>query len=274
MSTYSIDDLLHLMVRLRDPQSGCPWDQQQTYRTIAPSTIEEAYEVVEAIESDDHVHLKEELGDLLFQVIFHSQIATEQSHFTFADVVDTLVGKLIRRHPHVFPSGDLSQASSSSGDTASADMLDVKHQWEAIKQAERSQQGAAGVLSGVSLALPALTRAAKLQKRAAHVGFDWRNVQEPIEKVREELVEVEDEIISGDRTALEEEVGDLLFAVVNVARHLKIDPEQALRCANTKFQKRFEYIETKCPTPLAETTLEDMDKLWNEAKVFFSRKNY
>ncbi|MET0356374.1 MAG: nucleoside triphosphate pyrophosphohydrolase [Cellvibrio sp.] len=260
--TYSIDDLLYLMSRLRDPQTGCPWDIKQDYATIAPSTLEEAYEVVDAIEKQDFVHLKEELGDLLFQVIFYSQLGSEENRFDFAGVVSDLVEKLVRRHPHVFPDGTL-QSKIDNRDTLPTD---VKARWEAIKQQERDAKGAQGLLADVPLNLPALSRAAKLQKRAASVGFDWNDVQGPIAKVREELIEVEEALSAHDQSALEEELGDLFFAVVNVSRYLKIDPELALRKANQKFEHRFNYIENNINKPLSESTIDEMNGLWEEAK--------
>lgn len=260
---YSTDDLLFLMARLRDPQTGCPWDIKQDYASIAPSTLEEAYEVVDAIEKQDFVHLKEELGDLLFQVIFYSQIGKEENHFEFAGVVNDLVAKLVRRHPHVFPDGTL----LSKIDNRHMLPANVKERWEAIKQQERDAKGAQGLLADVPINLPALSRAAKLQKRAATVGFDWLDVQGPIAKVREELIEVEEALIANDRTAIEEELGDLFFAVVNVSRYLKVDPEQALRKASQKFEARFSYIESHLNKPLADATIDEMTVLWDEAKL-------
>lgn len=260
---YTVDDLLYLMARLRDPEAGCPWDIKQDYTSIAPSTLEEAYEVVDAIEKQDFVHLKEELGDLLFQVIFYSQLGKEEGRFEFAGVVSDLVAKLVRRHPHVFPDGSL----QSRVDNRHTLPLDVKARWEAIKQEERAQKGTAGVLDDVPLNLPSLSRAAKLQKRAAAVGFDWNDVQGPIAKVREELEEVEDALVHKNSAAVEEELGDLFFAVVNISRYLKIDPEAALRAANRKFERRFQYIETHSPVPLVEASMETMNQLWEEAKM-------
>lgn len=260
--TYTIDDLLYLMARLRDPHTGCPWDIKQTYASIAPSTIEEAYEVVDAIEKQDFAHLKEELGDLLFQVIFYSQLGREEQRFEFTDVVSALVAKLIRRHPHVFPDGSLHSRVEHR------DLLpgDVKQRWEAIKQQEREQKGRYGVLDDVPVNLPALTRATKLQKRAAGVGFDWDNVQGPIAKVREELVEVEAALAAQDEAAIAEELGDLLFAVVNITRYLKLDAETVLRAANSKFERRFQYMEAHSPTPVAEASMAVLNSLWDAAK--------
>jgi nucleoside triphosphate diphosphatase len=259
---HSIDDLLYLMGRLRDPETGCPWDIKQDYASIAPSTLEEAYEVVDAIEKQDFVHLKEELGDLLFQVIFYSQLGVEEGRFDFASVVSDLVVKLVRRHPHVFPDGTL-QSRIDNRHTLPAD---VKARWEQLKQQERAEKGAHSLLADVPLNLPSLSRAAKLQKRAASVGFDWESVQGPIAKVREELLEVEEALTHRDSEAIEEELGDLLFSVVNISRYLKIDPEQALRKANRKFEHRFNFIERNSEHALVDTTLAEMNRLWNLAK--------
>ena len=262
MNPYTIDDLLYLMARLRDPESGCPWDIKQDYASIAPSTLEEAYEVVDAIEKQDFTHLKEELGDLLFQVIFYSQLGKEEGHFEFAGVVSDLVAKLIRRHPHVFPEGTL----QSRVDNRHTLPGDIKARWETIKQQERAAKGKQGLLADIPLNLPSLSRAAKLQKRAASVGFDWDDVYGPIAKVREELLEVEAELDSGNQQALEDELGDLLFAAVNIARYMKIDPEQALRRANQKFEQRFHFIESHVSQPLESTPIGEMNRLWELAK--------
>lgn len=259
---YSIDDLLYLMARLRDPDTGCPWDIKQDYASIAPSTLEEAYEVVDAIEKQDFAHLNEELGDLLFQVIFYAQIGKEEGRFDFGSIVSELVTKLLRRHPHVFPDGTL----HSRVDNRHTLPTDVKARWEAIKQQEREAKGKTGLLDDVPVNLPSLSRATKLQKRAASVGFDWEDVQGPIAKVREELAEVEEALAQQDVQAVEEELGDLLFAVVNITRYLKLDAEAALRAANRKFERRFRYMEQRSPRPLAESSIEDMNRLWDAAK--------
>lgn len=262
---YSLDDLLFLMVRLRDPSSGCPWDIKQTYETIASSTLEEAYEVVDAIERRDYPHLKEELGDLLFQAIFYSQIATEENLFSFADVINVLVAKLIRRHPHVFPDGNL----YSDPDAPALSEDAVKRNWEAIKSEERKEKGKTGLLADVPVALPALTRALKLQKRAAQVGFDWPSIKGVVEKMQEELAELQAEIEAGERIRIEAELGDVLFTCVNLARHLKVDPESALRQANNRFVRRFESMETAARQgefDLAKLDLDELDRLWNQAK--------
>lgn len=260
--SYGIEDLIELMRRLRDPVTGCSWDIKQTYQTIVPSTLEEAYEVADAIEKEDFVHLKEELGDLLFQVIFYSQLGKEDGHFDFPQIVDTLVTKLVRRHPHVFPSGSL---YGENRQTKLAED-DARTQWESLKQKEREAKGSASLLADIPLGLPALTRATKLQKRAASVGFDWSNIEGPIAKVREEILEVEEAIASGDMPHIEEEIGDLLFAVVNISRTLKLDAEELLRKANQKFETRFDYIEANLQKPLADASLEEMDALWEQAK--------
>ncbi|MDO3385876.1 nucleoside triphosphate pyrophosphohydrolase [Gilvimarinus sp. SDUM040013] len=260
---YTLDDLIYLMQRLRDPVDGCPWDVKQTYKTIVPSTIEEAYEVADAIERGDLDHLKEELGDLLFQVIFYSQFGAEEKRFDFHQVVDTLVSKLVRRHPHVFPNENLRERFGNRP----ADETDIKQRWEDIKKEERNAKGVKGMLDDIPVNLPALTRAAKLQKRAARTGFDWDDIQGPIAKVREELLEVEEALASGDMDAVDQEIGDLLFAVVNISRSLKQDPEGALRRANHKFERRFHYIENNARKALEQMTLAELDTLWDEAKT-------
>ncbi|MDO1558678.1 nucleoside triphosphate pyrophosphohydrolase [Brevundimonas sp. 2R-24] len=253
-----IDRLLTIMARLRDPDGGCPWDVEQTFATIAPYTIEEAYEVADAIERGDMGELKEELGDLLFQVVFHARMAEEQGAFAFDDVVAALEDKLVRRHPHVFGDGD--------GRTAREQTV----AWEAIKAAERKEKAKTGVLDDVPVGLPALTRAHKLTKRAARVGFDWPTLTEVLDKAREELAELEAEIAANDLDKAREEIGDFLFVLANLARKLDVEPEDALRAANAKFVRRFAHIEAR----LAETgrtpdqsTLKEMDAFWNEARA-------
>lgn len=267
-AVYTLSDLLYLMTRLRDRDSGCPWDMAQNYQTIAPSTIEEAYEVVDAIESGDYSQLREELGDFLFQVIFYSELAREEGRFEFSDIVDGLTAKLIRRHPHVFPDGDLRK--SFAGERSEEDEQHIKAQWEAIKQEERQQKGLQGVLDDVPVALPAIARAAKLQKRASGVGFDWPEVTPVFAKVSEELEEVRAAWNSGDKKAAEEEIGDLLFSVVNLARHLKVDPETALRQCNRKFENRFGFIENNLKQQgrsFDNASLQELDDLWELAKT-------
>ncbi|HEX8541920.1 MAG TPA: nucleoside triphosphate pyrophosphohydrolase [Pseudomonas sp.] len=266
---YSLPDLLHLMARLRDPQFGCPWDVKQNYASIVPHTLEEAYEVADAIERGDFDDLKGELGDLLFQVVYYSQLAREEGRFEFAGVIDGITRKLIRRHPHVFATGDL----YAPLETPRLSEDQVKQRWEEIKAEERADKSAApeqlSLLDDVPAVLPALSRAAKLQKRAARVGFDWPAALPVVDNVREELDEVLEAMASNDAEAIAEEVGDLLFAAVNLARHLKVDPESALRSANTKFERRFRFIEQalrQTHRPIEDCTLEEMDALWGEAK--------
>lgn len=256
--------LLAVMAWLRDRQHGCPWDIDQTFRTIAPYTIEEAYEVADAIERDDMPALREELGDLLLQVVYHSQIASEAHAFAFDDVAAAIADKMVDRHPHVF--GDM--------DIRTADAQTVS--WEARKAAERaakaaSNEASTGALDGVARALPALMRAEKIQKRAARVGFDWATIAPVIDKIEEELKELRAELEAGklEQPKVADELGDVLFAVANLARHCNVDPEVALRATNDKFEKRFRHIERR----LAETgrkpsdaSLEEMEALWQEAK--------
>ena len=270
----SIVDLLAVMAALRTPGTGCPWDLEQTFGTIAPYTIEEAYEVADAIERGDLGDLKEELGDLMLQVVYHSRMAEEQGAFAFHDVVEAVTAKMVRRHPHVFGTQEQRAAGVKPGF------------WERIKAEERARgegEAAPSVLNGVPVGLPALTRALKLQSKAARVGFDWPSLQPVLDKVKEELAELEAEIAKSgqaptqtpaqvwpdfgnrpdeDRAKIEEELGDLLFVIANVARHLKVDPEAALRSANGKFTRRFHAIEHKLAavgrTP-AQSTLAEMD---------------
>lgn len=255
--------LLAVMAWLRDRQHGCPWDIDQTFQTIAPYTIEEAYEVADAIERNDMPALKEELGDLLLQVVYHAQIAHEAQAFGFADVAAAIAEKMIDRHPHVF--GD------ATIDTSEAQTVS----WEARKAAERAAKQtakAAGALDGVARALPALLRAEKIQKRAARVGFDWADTAPVIDKIEEELGELRVEIAAGtvDQARLTDELGDVLFAVANLARHCKVDPEAALRGTNDKFERRFGYIERQLATQgrkPADASLAEMEALWQEAKT-------
>jgi len=258
-----VDRLLAIMARLRDPDGGCPWDVEQTFATIAPYTIEEAYEVADAIERGDMDELRDELGDLLLQVVFHARIAEEASDFRFDDVVTAICDKMVSRHPHVFGDAEVDGAAAQTV------------AWEEMKAAERAKKSAqntdgtpSSALDGVSRSLPALMRAIKLQNRAARVGFDWPSTDEVLDKLVEEARELADAKDEGhDRQ--EDEMGDLLFVAVNLARHLKIDPEVALRRANAKFVRRFQHIERalaangKRPE---DSNLEEMDGLWNEAK--------
>lgn len=266
---HNLQDLLHLMARLRDPQFGCPWDLQQNYASIVPHTLEEAYEVADTIERGDFDHLQGELGDLLFQVVYYSQLAREDGRFEFDGVVDGITRKLIRRHPHVFPTGDL----YAPLETPRLSEEQVKQRWEQIKAEERAEKAGApeqlSLLDDVPAALPALSRSAKLQKRAAQVGFDWPDALPVLDKVREELDEVLEAMADNDVEGIADEVGDLLFSVVNLARHLKVDPETALRAANTKFERRFRFIEQalrETHRPIENCDLEELDALWGEAK--------
>ncbi len=269
---YIIDDLIYLMSRLRDPETGCPWDLKQDYRSITPSTIEEAYEVVDAIEQNDLGHLKEELGDLLFQVIFYAQLADEEQRWNFHDIVHELTAKLIRRHPHVFPDGSLQSRRLESDDVSDQS---IKASWEAIKQQERNTKGKARTLDDVPTALPAIQRAQKLQKRAAQVDFDWQDASGVLSKLKEEVAELEREVsdISQNsdtrRNSVADELGDVMFSCVNLARHFKLDAEEVLRQANKKFETRFNYVEASLQQEgltAAEASLEQMEKLWQEAK--------
>lgn len=257
-----IERLIEVMARLRDPATGCPWDIEQSFETIAPYTIEEAYEVADAIAHGDRTDLREELGDLLLQVVFHARMAEEEGSFDFQAVVDTLVEKLIRRHPHVFAESDASTEE------------ELHRAWEAEKARERASKRRnarpESVLDGIALALPALSRAEKLQKRAARHGFDWTSTEPVLAKVHEELAELQAEIDGGgDAGRLHDELGDLLFAGVNLARHLKVDPEESLRQTNAKFERRFRHIERTLAhrgRSLDDCALEELDALWEQAK--------
>ena len=257
--------MLSLMSVLRDPARGCPWDREQNFASIAPYTIEEAYEVADAIARGDMGDLKDELGDLLLQVVYHAQMAGEAGEFDFASVADAVTRKMIRRHPHVFGSDETRFA------------VDVKGLWNRIKaeeaRARREQAGAENapdsVLDGVPLALPAMTRSVKMQKKAASVGFDWAEPVQILSKVREEIDELEVEIKAGDQGKMEEELGDLLFVLANLGRRLKVDPEAAVRAANAKFERRFRHIERRLKAEgklAADTSLEELEMLWLDAK--------
>ena len=252
-----IDKLLEVMRALRDPKSGCPWDAEQDFSTIAPYTIEEAYEVADAIEREDFDDLRSELGDLLFQVVFYAQMASEKSYFDFEDVAQGISEKLTRRHPHVFGSAEERAAGQVEGS------------WEEIKAQERGDDPDDSALAGVTRALPALKRAQKLGKRAGRVGFDWPDRKGVYEKIREELGELEVAIGSRDADHIEDELGDVLFAVVNLARHLDVDPEKALTGANYKFERRFRAMEADVAAEGLQTgkmSLEQLDQHWRKAK--------
>lgn len=268
---YSLDDLLGVMERLRDPVGGCPWDLKQTFQTIVPSTLEECYELIDTIEREDYVHLEEELGDFLFQVIIYSQLGKEESLFDFHSITSKITAKLVRRHPHVFAQGvyDPNQAVEAPSPEGPQDDEAVKERWEEIKVQERKEKTLNGVLDDVPLALPAVLRAMKLQKRAAKVGFDWPNAVGVIDKIKEETAELEAAIASGDSQEISGEIGDLLFCCINLARHLKQEPEVSLRSTNQKFENRFRYVEAQLQargqTPEV-ASLALMDELWDEAK--------
>ncbi len=257
MSEADINPLLAIMARLRAPEGGCPWDVEQNFATIAPYTIEEAYEVAEAIAKGDMHELRDELGDLLLQVVFHAQMAAEAGSFTFADVVQSISDKMIRRHPHVFADAEIKTAEAQTAN------------WEVIKEAERAAKKRERTLADVPAALPALMRAQKLQARAARVGFDWPDTRGVLDKIREELAEVEAAIASGDKAHTEEELGDVLFAVTNLARFVGADAETALRGTNAKFVRRFEFIEDALKAEgkhIKDASLDEMEVLWNAAK--------
>jgi tetrapyrrole methylase family protein/MazG family protein/ATP diphosphatase len=253
-----IDRLIAIMARLRHPTDGCPWDLEQTFATVAPYTVEEAYEVADAIERNDLADLRDELGDLLLQVVFHARMAEEQGSFAFDDVANAICEKMIRRHPHVF--GDLKFESVAAQSRA----------WDEIKAAERAKKGRDSFLDDVPNGLPALTRAVKLSKRAARVGFVWPTTAAVLEKLQEEIAELEHEIRVGDHEKAREELGDILFVCANLARDLDVDPEDALRAANAKFTRRFQFIEaalaTSGRTP-EQSNLEEMEGLWAAAKA-------
>jgi ATP diphosphatase len=262
-----ISRLIEIMAALRTPVTGCPWDLEQNFSTIAPYTIEEAYEVVDAIDRGDLDDLREELGDLLLQVVFHAQMAEEQNAFAFGDVVEAITRKMIRRHPHVF--------ADKNGNLAPSH---VKGVWDRIKAEEKAERAARrppqetshkSLLSGVKAGQPALTRAMELQRKASTVGFDWNDPRAVLQKIREEADEIEAALDRNDREGLAEETGDLMFALVNLARHVEADPEAALRATNTKFERRFAYIEQALEAQgrtLEQATLAEMDALWNAAK--------
>ncbi|WP_417529786.1 nucleoside triphosphate pyrophosphohydrolase [Marinobacter lipolyticus] len=274
--SYSIEDLKTLMARLRDPETGCPWDTRQTFKTIVPHTLEEAYEVADAIERADYPHLEDELGDLLFQVIFYTQMGREQGHFDFDSVVDNLVRKLVRRHPHVFPDGTLESRVDPDNRPGEAE---IKASWERIKAEERAlnpkpEASGSSRLDGIARTLPAMARAEKLQKRAANHGFDWPDIEPVFDKLHEEIDELKEawyaaENRAGARDAVEDELGDLLFVCVNLARFMKVNPEQALNRTNHKFDARFRAIERRLEDEgrnLDNETLDALDAIWQQVK--------
>ena len=246
--------LVDVMARLRSPDGGCPWDLEQNFRTIAPYTIEEAYEVADAIERDDMAALKDELGDLLFQAVFHARMAEEEGLFDFAEVAQAIADKMVRRHPHVFGDADMRSADEQTA------------AWEEQKAHERAAKGHASMLDDVPVGLPGLARAVKLQKRAARVGFDWTDAKDVLSKISEETAELAEAMDGADADKIEDEFGDLLFVLANLSRHLKVDPEAALRRTNEKFIRRFQYIEETLGERLADASLEEMEALWTKAK--------
>lgn len=263
---FGVSELLELMSRLRTPETGCPWDLEQDYLSITPSTIEEAYEVVDAIEREDFRHLKEELGDLLFQVVFYAQLAKEEGHFDFSSIVDALTAKLIRRHPHVFPDGTLE--SVRDVDSSEQEAL-VSKRWEQIKAEEREEKGQHGVIDDVPLALPALQRAQKLQKRVAKAGMDWRSAQAALGNLEAEISELKQALDQCDELSIEDELGDVFFSCVNLARKLNKDSDKLLRASNSKFEQRIREMERQFETDeLTWSQLDDtqLDEYWSKAK--------
>lgn len=261
--TYSLADLLRVMARLRDPEHGCPWDLQQDFASIVPSTLEEAYELAESIEHGDFDHVREELGDLMFQVVFYARLGEERGLFDFAQVVHTLVDKLVRRHPHVFAGGEIEGVVG-----ADTSIAQVKQSWEAIKKEERARRAQTSVLDDIPVALPALSRAQKVQKRAANAGFDWPDSEGVMAKVAEELAELSEARDEG-KARQEEELGDLMFTCVNLARHLGVDAEAALRRATGKFETRFNLMEqvlVQRGERVEDTPLETLDGIWDAVK--------
>ena len=270
----AIAELLEVMTKLRHPIHGCPWDLEQSFRSLIPHTLEEVYEVVDAIEAGDLIDMEEELGDLLFQVVFYAQLASEDGSFSFTSVAAGIRDKLVRRHPHVFPDKDIKRF----GEPNSLTPEQVSENWERIKEEERAAKATKpgyqaretkGLLANVPQALPALARAEKLQSKAARVGFDWDSVEPVLEKIEEELAELREAVKSGNQTAVEHELGDLLFAAVNMARHSKLSSETALRRSNERFTSRFGWIEAKLESEdrdMSDVSLAELNVLWDEAK--------
>tara|TARA_Y100000385_G_scaffold146950_1_gene152552 strand:+ start:135 stop:974 length:840 start_codon:yes stop_codon:yes gene_type:complete len=264
MKKNALETLLAIMSRLRDPEYGCPWDMQQDFQTIVPYTIEETYELVDAIDERDFEQIREELGDVLFQVVFYAQLASEQNLFDFQDVLAGISAKLIRRHPHVFGDEEATFRSQSLSET------EVKENWEDFKQAERETKKRSGVLDDVPRALPSLSRAQKLQKRAARIGFDWPDADGVWAKVEEELTELREAVSSDSQADIEAELGDVLISVVNLARHLGVDAETAVRGANSRFESRFRLMEQaalEVGAELQDETLEQLEIRWQSAKA-------
>lgn len=259
---YTLNDLRELMRCLRDPAHGCPWDLKQTYQSIAPHTLEETYELIDAIESEDIDQIRQELGDVLFQVVFYAQLAEEAGDFQFDAITDGIVRKLLRRHPHVFPDGVLERP----GNGGNASEREIKARWEEIKAEERAGKAQTRILDDIPQALPALSRAQKIQKRASTVGFDWVSVDGVLDKLTEERAELEQALRCGDRESQADELGDLMFVLVNLSRHLGFDAESLLRSANSKFERRFQCMEELSDKYLGELSPATLESLWDEAK--------
>ncbi len=270
---FTISQLLEVMSSLRHPQFGCEWDKKQTLKKLTSYTLEEVYEVIDAVERQDDAHLQDELGDLLFQIVFYSQIAQEEGRFDFGDVVNSITEKLLRRHPHVFPDGTIASFGSLANASISAEQVAVN--WELIKNQERSSKAQGGaervsLMDDVPYSLPAIDRARKLQKRAATVGFDWESIGPVLEKLQEEIRELEVEIASGNHDRMAAELGDVLFSCVNLARHLNVEPEAALRDSNRKFETRFRALEACAAAqskPLSALSAGEMNDLWGAIKL-------
>ncbi|MFT6915072.1 MAG: ATP diphosphatase [Motiliproteus sp.] len=271
---YRLDDLLRLMAQLRDPEHGCPWDQRQNLASIVPHTLEEVYEVIDALERQDYPHLQDELGDLLFQVVFYAQICAEQGRFEFTDIIDGLVAKLLRRHPHVYPDGSF----GSFGSDQRLSETEIKQSWERIKARERAEkatvegtaaQAAPSVLDDLPTAMPALMRAHKLQQRASSVGFDWGQIEPVLDNLDAEILELRQALAGGNTAEIADELGDILFSSVNLVRHLQADSEQLLRQSNHKFEQRFRRVEQLAAEQgrvMADSDEASLDRLWQQAK--------
>ncbi|MFT5722271.1 MAG: ATP diphosphatase [Motiliproteus sp.] len=271
---FRLDDLLRLMAQLRDPEHGCPWDQRQDLASIVPHTLEEVYEVIDTLERQDYPHLQDELGDLLFQVVFYAQICAEQGRFEFADIIDGLVAKLLRRHPHVYPDGSF----ASFGADQQLSEAEIKQSWERIKAQERAEKASAegtsaqtapSVLDDLPTAMPALMRAHKLQQRAASVGFDWGQIEPVLDNLDGEILELRQALAGGNQAEIADELGDILFSSVNLVRHLQADSEQLLRQSNHKFEQRFRRVEQLAATQgmvMADSDEASLDRLWQQAK--------
>lgn len=263
---HTLSDLHTLMARLRDPVDGCPWDLKQDFRSIVPHTLEEVYELVDAIEQGDADQIRQEMGDVLFQLVFYSQLAAEEGSFTFDDVVHDITEKLLRRHPHVFPGGTLDSRRSQEA----PDEAQIKARWEEIKSAERGSKAQHSLMDDIPRALPAASRAAKLQKRASQIGFDWEQLDQVFAALDDELDELKQALAAGEPDAVADEMGDVLFSAVNLCRHAGFDAETLLRRAGQKFERRFRYVEQRAlegEASAADVPNEQLELFWNEAKV-------